>query len=889
MPRAPLRSSMPVRLRRTLAATTAVAATSMTPPASGGNPAEPAFFNPAFVQGIDGQPVDLSRFEHGDRIGPGRYRADIYVNQTWIGRDDIVIRANAGDGGSAVVCFSRQQIARIGFDIDALPARDTATALLDTDCIEPAELAPDAHVDFDLSNLRVDASIPQAYLKRTARGYVDPKDWDPGVTAGFVDYNANAFRTRTSGLSQTQYYVGLNPGLNVGDWRLRHSGNFTESTGGGAGGRSRYTAISTYAQRDITGLKSQLTLGQYYTPSDLFDSFPYTGLQLTSDDRMLPDSQRGFAPVIRATALSNARVTVRQGNNVVYETTVAPGPFVIDDLYNTGYAGDLNVSITEANGSVRRFVVPFASVPQLRRPGVSRFSVNAGKYRDNTLDHTPTFVEATYQRGLSNLLTGYAGLVAASHYQSAQAGIALSTSLGAFATDVTFSKATDLPSSAEPGPHATGKSYRLSYSKLVDWTQTNFVVAAYRFSSPGYMSLRDYARTANSTADTVARQRHRFQVNVSQPLGDDWGSLYVSGSAQNYWQSARGSDISYQAGYSNNIKRVNLTLSAGRSLAIGNNAVTQYMLTATVPLGRNPRAPRLNTSVTYSDSGSSYVQTGLSGSAGDASQFSYNVFGSHNDGGGNGSTSGGASAAWQGANAVLSGSVGAGQHYVQANLGLSGSIVGHAGGVNFTSQQGETRALVEAKGATGANLLNSIGAAVGRNGYGIVSGLSPYRRNDVALDPKGTSRDVELQITSQSVAPRYGSVVLLKYPTATGKPLLLHLRGDDGSHLPVGAEVLDEHGSPVAVVGQGSRIFLRAANAQGRLWVRWGDGDDRQCQFDYSVPAAQPDNANAYLRAEAVCAGLASTLPAWPAQTMSTDAPADPSSPESVAAHRSDS
>ena len=864
---------------------------SMTPFAWAGNTAtELASFNPAFVHGVDGQPVDLSRFERGDQLGPGGYRADIYVNQTWIGREDITVRADTGDNTASVVCFSRQQIARIGLDVDALPNRDAATAALDTDCIDPAQLVPDAHVDFDLSNLRIDASIPQAYLRRTARGYVDPKDWDSGVTAGFVDYNANAFRTQTSGVSQTQYYLGLNAGVNVGGWRLRHSGSFTESAGGYASAGSQYTAISTYAQHDITRLKSQLTVGQYYTPSDLFDSVPYTGVQLTSDDRMLPDSQRGFAPVIRATALTNARVTVRQGNNVVYETTVAPGPFVIDDLYNTGYAGDLNVSITEADGSVRRFVVPFASVPQLRRPGVSRFSVSAGKYRDSTLARTPTFVEATYQRGLSNLLTGYAGVIAASHYQSAQAGVALSTPVGAFAADVTFSKATDLPSVVEPGHGTTGRSYRISYSKLVDWTQTNFVVAAYRFSSPGYLSLGDYAQAMNSTGAAAFRQRNRFQVNVSQPLGDGWGSVYLSGSAQNYWNGAKGSDISYQAGYSNNIGRVNLTLSAGRTLSTGSAAVTQYMLTATVPLGRGPRTPYLNTSVTYSDTGNSYVQAGLSGSAGDANQFSYSVFGSHAGGNGDTSTNGGASAAYQGANGVLTGSFSAGQHYTQANLGVSGSIVGHAGGVNFTSQQGETRALVEADGAAGATLSNSIGAAVGRNGYGVVSGLMPYRQNDVALDPKGTSPDVELQITSQSVAPRYGSVVLLKYPTVTGKPLLLHLTRDDGGNLPVGAEVFDSHDSLIAVVGQGSRIFFRSADAHGTLRVRWGDGDDRQCSVAYSLPAAAQDNANAYLRADAACVRHASSKPEPQPQPATAERPADASHDTvSMSTSRSDS
>jgi outer membrane usher protein len=42
---------------------------------------------------------------------------------------------------------------------------------------------------------------------------------------------------------------------------------------------------------------------------------------------MFPDGMRSYAPEIRGVAQSNALVTVRQGNNIIYQTTVPPGPF----------------------------------------------------------------------------------------------------------------------------------------------------------------------------------------------------------------------------------------------------------------------------------------------------------------------------------------------------------------------------------------------------------------------------------------------------------------------------------------------------------------------------------------------------------------------------------
>ena len=131
-----------------------------------------------------------------------------------------------------------------------------------------------------------------------------------------------------------------------------------------------------------------MLLGEGFTDGHFFSGPGFRGIQLSSDDRMLPDSQRGYAPVVRGVAKSNARVTVLQGKSTLYETTVAPGPFAINDLYATNYAGDLTVVVTEADGSVSTFTVPFAAVPESIRPGQSRYSAIVGRSRyvgDNDL------------------------------------------------------------------------------------------------------------------------------------------------------------------------------------------------------------------------------------------------------------------------------------------------------------------------------------------------------------------------------------------------------------------------------------------------------------------------------------------------------------------------
>ncbi|WP_163063690.1 fimbria/pilus outer membrane usher protein, partial [Acinetobacter baumannii] len=68
----------------------------------------------------------------------------------------------------------------------------------------------------------------------------------------------------------------------------------------------------------------------------------------------------------RGTAHSNALVMVRQNGYVIYQNTVAPGAFEINDLYPTGSSGDLQVTVKETDGSESHFVVPYASVPVLQ-------------------------------------------------------------------------------------------------------------------------------------------------------------------------------------------------------------------------------------------------------------------------------------------------------------------------------------------------------------------------------------------------------------------------------------------------------------------------------------------------------------------------------------------
>ncbi|WP_273802715.1 fimbria/pilus outer membrane usher protein, partial [Proteus vulgaris] len=79
--------------------------------------------------------------------------------------------------------------------------------------------------------------------------------------------------------------------------------------------------------------------------------------------------------VIRGIARGTADVSIKQNGYEIYRNTFPPGPFIINDLYAAGNSGDLNVTITEADGSVQSFTVPYSSVPLLQREGHTEYAV----------------------------------------------------------------------------------------------------------------------------------------------------------------------------------------------------------------------------------------------------------------------------------------------------------------------------------------------------------------------------------------------------------------------------------------------------------------------------------------------------------------------------------
>lgn len=372
-------------------------------------------------------------------------------------------------------------------------------------------------------------------LNRQPRDYIPVAEWDAGAPLLFLRHNTSYTRNILRDVNYSYLWSMINAGANMGMWQLRHQANLRYMQSSTAGNAYKWNSVRTWVQRPLPAISSELMVGDTYTDSAMFGSIAFNGVKLYTDQSMWPQGKLGYAPEVRGVANTNARVLIRQAGNLIYETQVPPGPFLIDDLYNTRSQGDIEVQIIEADGKSSFFVVPYAAVPGSMRPGNISYQFAAGKVR-NYYSVQNAFSEGILQYGVNNRFTANTGARFANNYQALLAGGVFASELGALSLNTTWSHA-----QVENNQSKSGWRAEAAYSKTFP-SNTNIVLAAYRYSTAGYRDLQDVLGVrrqqqngANYYSDTL-KQRNRFTATLSQNM-DQYGTLSLSGSSADYYNN----------------------------------------------------------------------------------------------------------------------------------------------------------------------------------------------------------------------------------------------------------------------------------------------------------------------------------------------------------------
>ncbi|MEG5677640.1 fimbrial biogenesis usher protein [Enterobacter hormaechei] len=816
------------------------------------------WFDPAFISDSPDMMASLSHFEHASEQLPGSYQVDIWLNGHYVGRRKVRFIARPAsdetihDNTGLMPCLSGSYLTALGVRASVLGAHAQEQA---GRCVSLGERIMQASTTFEFQKLRLDISVPQADMVQTSRGWISPERWDEGINAGLLTYRFSGSSSQGRYGDSSSHYLGLNTGVNVGAWRLRDNRAWMDYDSGPYR-YHRWEHQSTYAERTIIPWQSELTAGDTRTGGDVFDALGIRGVLLATDDNMLPDSMRGYAPVVRGTAGTNAVVTVRQNGYVVYKTNVSPGAFVINDLSPVYAGGDLEVTVEESNGRLRTYTVPYSSLPVMQRQGMVKYNLAAGRYRAASDYYSPFMSQGTLVWGLPHDLTLYGGLQYADHYRAASLGLGINMGeAGALSTDVT-----QADSRLADGTRHQGQSVRFLYARSLYTLGTTFQLTGYRYSTQGFHTLDETAMksmqgwsTDINTVDAQGRpvrhaltdyynlynnKRERLQVNVSQRLGDV-GSVYVTGTHQTYWNAGQSTD-SLQAGFSSMFDHVSYSVSYILTQDASLMATDRELyLSLSVPLDAwsshdDSMAKSHSVYATLNSSqdnrGNASWQGGLSGTALDDDSLDWSVSQGHACGEGNsGDVSLGLQGAYGNGNLGYSYS----SAYRQVSYGLSGGAILHRNGLTLGQPLGDASVLVAVPGAAGVDLENHTGVRTDWRGYAVVPYASVYQENRVALDVTSLDGHTDVNDAVTLVVPTRGAVVRASFVTRTGARALMTLT-HNGKPLPFGATV--GVGDNESIVGDAGEVFLSGLASSGTLHVAWGSGPDQDCRVRYTLP-----------------------------------------------------
>ncbi|WP_049044217.1 outer membrane usher protein FimD [Acinetobacter bereziniae] len=810
-------------------------------------------FNPAFLADnlSNTQISDLTRFEKSTHQLPGLYRVDVYVNDQYMFTRDInfIEKPDTQDTTGLFPCLDTKTLQGFGVNIGQYEQLSTHKQ-----CADFSTIIDGANSQFQFDKQKLMISLPQAALLNQIRGYIPPDQWDEGINSLFTNYSLSGYdnsKTDTNSL-----FLRLDSGINLGSWQLRHSSSwnynrYADKT------YNQWNNLNTYLQKTIIPLKSQLIIGDGSTNGEIFDSFGYRGVHLSTSSAMYPDSQQGYAPTIRGVAKTNAKVVIKQNGYVIHQINVAPGPFHIQDLNPTSMSGDLLVTIEENDGSVQSFVVPYSTLPVLQREGRTKYSVVFGEYRSGRdSQDNPSVVQATAIHGPKNGISVYAGTQFSQKYKSALVGLGANLgNYGALSFDLTHANS----ELADQSTHS-GQSLRFLYSKSLLSSGTTFQLLGYRYSTKGFYTLNDVSynnmsgyelsetHDGNQSNTPIITdyynlynaKKGRLEVNISHSLGK-YGSLFVSGNQQTYWDTDKKNEWA-QAGYANSWKGLNYSFSISRNkYSEINQTDTMYAMNISFPLDKLwPKANFQNSplnnaystfSTTQNSNGHESYLTGLSGTLLKDRNLSYSINQGHVS---NQGSIGSVSLNYEG----RYGSIGAGYSYDQNSNQFtyyaSGGVLAHRDGITFGQPLGATSILVKAPGAKGVNIENYIGVKTDWRGYAIVPYATEYRANRVALNSNSFSNNLEISNNVENVVPIQGAIVRANFNTSIGIRALISLT-HNGNFLPYASNVSEIESSARSMVADDGRVYLTGLPLKGTLEANWNETDGGKCLANYDI------------------------------------------------------
>jgi outer membrane usher protein len=541
------------------------------------------------------------------------------------------------------------------------------------------------------------------------------------------------------------------------------------------------------------------------------------GLQLKRDFATRPDLITAPLPSFRGSAAVPSTLEVFIDNVKRYSNEVPEGAFEIIDIPTYSRNGVARIVLRDAQGRETVAEQPIHASPNLLRPGLNDYSLEAGFPRRNqgsrSFDyHSGPAASASLRRGLSQGLTVEGHAETMRGLLNAGAGAVMSAGgLG------TLSAAT----AASLNRGTAGAQLQAGW----EFSMGNFHLGASARRVFGPYADLGIASAEDESESTSLSSFEQISLGFGFP---EWDSHLSAGFM--HTESRDGSDSAILTANFGKQLAYDVSFSAGGYIDLKDRQNVGASLSLHVPLGKNYAASTgLNVSKDYAQPSASITRSSknVPGSLGWRVNYS--------DGGIRRAS---ASANYVTGHNDLMGVVQATEGSASGNITATGSLVMADGDVFLARRIGEAFAIVDA-GHPGVPVLsqNRPVGRTGNNGKILIPDVVPYHKNKIEIETGELPIDAEvLQTETHTVVARNsGSVVKLNVATSISAAVVVFKLGD-GSFVPAGSAITLNGGHEPFIAGYDGQAYLTGLKLENSAVVQHAEGTCR-ASFTYAPQA----------------------------------------------------
>lgn len=722
-------------------------------------------------------------------VRPEMLLLDVEVNGTPL---EGIVRAERLADGRLVLAVTSWKAARLRSAGESLSMSDGERGFA-------LEAVPGLTYRFDRSKLKLAISAPPDAFEGTrvtnpGEQQVPPNGAPPGM---YLNYDL----TGTRGESRTRYGALLE-GVAFNRW-----GSLVSGAAARGDDRTHHVVrTETYWRKDLPGGMDALVVGDTVSSQGAW-SRParYGGFRYARDFSLAPGFVTLPLPTISGSAALPSTVDVLVNEQRRSSMKVPPGPFDLTDVPAVNGAGEINVVVRDLRGVETVITQGYYVSPQLLRPGLSDFSVEAGALRRDfgisSLDYGPVFGAGSYRYGLARALTVGTRLEVQETRQAG--GVDGAGLLGSFAV-LHAAAAWSRTTASDASGGGNGPHWLVGIERVTRQTGASL---QWEYFDSGF---RQFAALAGES-----RPRERFQAGVGANLARrlsvganyiherTWqgerfdlagGSVGVSFPAGVYLSAYGSKRVDAAAGWTAGINLL-IPLGSRRTVTASSQRAADRGIRSIVQASQGvPQGPGWGWSVRASD-----VET-------ERAQVSATVNTNH-------------------AQLIAEGNLGTGTNALR--LDVNGSL-GWLDGLAFASRRIDQGAfaVVSVGDIEGVRVRRSNQVAATTDGHGraLVTGLIPFLQNQLTLNPEELPFDVQIGGVEQIVVPYARSGVMVKFPVHRSRNALVVLRLPDGASVPAGARVTVVATGEEFVVARRGEAYLMDLATDNRLEVRWTGG-----------------------------------------------------------------